>query len=291
VAGGKRAEIAEAGRSGAPEEAGESSAPERPEKPPSSTRWLPLTLLLAVSAAAAYVSYRHNLLSLEKIVASRDKLQAFVDAYGAAAVLAYALGYVTAVALSVPGAVFLTILGGFLFGWLLGGAVAAVSATLGAVLVFLIARTSLGDILVRKAGPRLKGLAHGFREDAFSYLLFLRLLPIMPFWLTNLASALFGVRLETFALGTALGILPATFTFAVAGAGLDSVIAAQKASYKACKSSGQAHCSFDLDLHTILTPQIWVALGALGLMALVPVVVRRWRRRRAATLDGARHPS
>src|SRR3954469_3657220 len=108
----------------------------------------------------------HRLLSLETIVVYRDKLQAFVADYGPMAVVAYAAVSVIAVALSIPGAVFLTILGGFLFGWFFGGAVAAVSATLGAVLVFLIARTSVGDILVRKAGPRLSNFADGFREDA-----------------------------------------------------------------------------------------------------------------------------
>ncbi len=238
-----------------------------------------MVLLVVLSIGAAYASYRHNLFSIEKIVAYRDRLQAFVDDYGPLAVVAYAAVYVTAVALSVPGAVFLTILGGFLFGWLLGGAAAALSATIGAILVFLIARTSLGDILIRKAGPRLQTLANGFREDAFSYLLFLRLLPLMPFWLTNLAAALFGVTSKTFALATMIGILPATFTFAVAGAGLDSVIAAQKAAYKACKAGGGTDCAFKFDIHSILTPTMWAALGALGVMALVPVAVRHWRQR------------
>lgn len=248
-------------------------------------RYLPL-VVLAGATVAVFATGSHRLLSLEAIVASRDTLQNFVETRGALAVVAYAGVYVTAVALSVPGAVFLTILGGFLFGWLLGGAVAAACATVGAVLVFLIARTSFGDVLVRKAGPRLQVLASGFQFDAFSYLLFLRFLPIMPFWLTNLAAALFGVRLKTFAVATAIGILPATFTFAVAGAGLDSVIDAQKAAYEACKAGaaaagGGAECSFDLDLRTILTPKIIIAFAALAVMALAPIALRRWRARGA----------
>ena len=238
-------------------------------------------MVLAAGMIAVFATGSHRLLSLEAIVAYRDKLQTFVETKGALAVAAYAGVYVTAVALSVPGSVFLTILAGFLFGWLLGGAVAATCATIGAVLVFLIARTSFGDVLVRKAGPRLQSLASGFHQDAFSYLLFLRLLPIMPFWLTNLAAALFGVRLRPFAIATAIGILPATFTFAVAGAGLDSVIDAQKAAFEACKAGGGADCSFDLDLRTILTPKIIVAFAALGVMALAPIAFRRWRRRSA----------
>jgi uncharacterized membrane protein YdjX (TVP38/TMEM64 family) len=248
------------------------------------TRYLPLAVLGA-GMVTVFATGAHRLLSLETIVAYRDRLQELVAHYGPLSVVAYSVTYVTAVALSVPGAVFLTVLGGFLFGWLFGGMVAALSATLGAICVFLIARTSIGDILIRKAGPRLSRLADGFRRDAFAYLLFLRLLPVMPFWLTNLAPALFGVRPQTFALATMIGVLPATFTFAVAGDGLDSVIAAQKAAFKACKASGRTDCSFDLDLSTILTPQILVAFAALGVLALVPILVKRWRER---SLDGGR---
>jgi len=127
------------------------------------TRYLPLAAL-GGAMVIVFATGAHRIFSLETIVAYRDKLQAFVDHYGPMAVIAYAAVYVIAVALSIPGAVFLTILGGFLFGWFFGGAVAAVSATLGAVLVFLIARTSVGDILVRKAGPKLQKFADGFRE-------------------------------------------------------------------------------------------------------------------------------
>lgn len=255
------------------------------DRPGSWIRYLPLAVLIVLSAAAAFASYRYNFLSLERIVAYRDRLQGFVHEWGPMAVIAYSATYVTIVALSIPGGVFMTILGGFLFGWLFGGAIASVSATLGAIFVFLIARTSVGDILARKAGPRLQKFAEGFREDAFSYLLFLRFLPIMPFWMTNLAPALFGVRVETFAFATMIGILPATFTFATAGAGLDSVIAAQKESFEACKASGRTDCAFDLDVWSLLTPQILAAFAALGIMALIPVAVRRWRRRKDAAAD------
>jgi uncharacterized membrane protein YdjX (TVP38/TMEM64 family) len=246
------------------------------------TRFLALAALV-LGTVAVFATGAHRLLSFETVLLYRDRLQGLVEDYGLVSVIAYSAVYVTAVTLSVPGAVFLTILGGFLFGWVFGGIVAALSATLGAILIFLVARTSIGDILARKAGPRLSRLADGFRRDAFSYLLFLRLLPIMPFWLTNLAPALLGVRPQTFALATMIGILPATFTFAIAGEGLDSVIAAQKTAFKACKASGRADCAFDLDLWTILTPQILAAFAALGVLALVPILVKRWR---GVALDG-----
>jgi uncharacterized membrane protein YdjX (TVP38/TMEM64 family) len=166
-----------------------------------------------------------------------------------------------------------------------------VGATLGAIIVFLIACTSVGDALVQRAGPRLKRLADGFREDAFSYLLFLRLVPVFPFWLVNLAPPLFGVPLKTFALATAIGIVPGTFAFAFAGAGLDSVIAAQKAAKQACIAAGGSDCYLHIDLHALVTPKLLVAFAVLGLVALIPVVLRRWYGHRLKTLDaGQRSP-
>jgi uncharacterized membrane protein YdjX (TVP38/TMEM64 family) len=242
------------------------------------TRYVPITvivILIVIVIASGGVSF-------ETVVAYRDSLQGWAERYGPLAVLAYAGAYVTGVALSVPGAVFLTILGGFLFGWLFGGTIAWLSATLGAVLVFLIARTSIGDILARKAGPRLQKLAEGFRRDAFSYLLFLRFLPIMPFWLTNLAPALLGVPVRTFAVASLIGLVPATFTFAAIGASLETLIAGQKAQMEHCVASGATNCSFEPSVWALLQPQHLAAFAALGVVSLVPVLVRWWRRDAAA---------
>ena len=141
----------------------------------------------------------------------------------AAAVAAFVALYVAVVALSLPGGAVLTITGGFLFGVAhrrrrrLGGRDGRRH------LIFLIAKSAVGEHLARRAGPLAAQLAEGFRADAFSYLLFLRLVPLFPFWLVNLAPALFGVRPATFVAATAIGIIPATFAFAFVGAGLDSV--------------------------------------------------------------------
>jgi uncharacterized membrane protein YdjX (TVP38/TMEM64 family) len=114
-----------------------------------------------------------------------------VDANPILAAGVYVLAYVAAVALSFPGASFLTAIGGFMFGSLVGTALALVSATIGATAIFLIARTSVGDLLASRAGPRMQRLRAGFDEEGFSYLLFLRLVPLFPFWVVNLAAALF----------------------------------------------------------------------------------------------------
>lgn len=246
-------------------------------QPRSWTRYLPLVLIGALIVAVL----ASGGISFERVVAYRDRLQELVAHHGSLAVLVYAAAYVAGVALSVPGAVFLTILGGFLFGWLFGTAIAWLSATLGAVLVFLIARTSLGDVLARKAGPRLGRLAAGFRRDAFSYLLFLRFLPVMPFWLTNLAPALLGVPVRTFAAATLIGVLPATLVFAGIGASLDDLIAGQKAQMQACEAAGQGGCTLEPNVWALLKPQHMAAFAALGLLSLLPVVLRHWRARSA----------
>lgn len=242
----------------------------------------PIAVLLGL--ALVFGTGAHRYLSFGALVEHRAQAQALVEGNAASALMLYVAIYVTAVTLSVPGAVFLTILGGFLFGWALGGAVAALSATIGATGLFLVARTSIGDALLARVGERGQRLAEGFRRDAFSYLLFIRFLPVVPFWLTNLASALFGVRLKTFFLATLIGILPGTFAFAVAGAGLDSIIEAQRRARDACLAAGGADCALDLSVKSLVTPEILAAFVGLGLMALAPILVRRF----FAGLDGRR---
>ncbi|HEY0441705.1 MAG TPA: VTT domain-containing protein, partial [Xanthobacteraceae bacterium] len=234
----------------------------------------------ALLALAVYATGLHRELSLEALVRRRGQLEAFVQAHFATALAGYIGLYIVATALSIPGAVFLTLAGAVLFGWLVGGIATLIGATAGATLLFLLARYALADLVRRRLGSRLTRLADGFRADAFSYLLFLRLVPVFPFWLVNLAPALAGARLGTFVAATALGIIPGTFAYAVFGAGLDSVLAAQEAAYRSCLAAGRADCRLDFDLRAAITPQLFAALCALGLVALVPVLVRRWRARR-----------
>ena len=241
-------------------------------------------LLVAVLGLGglAYYMFGRGELSLEALMRHRETIDGFVIGHRVLAILAFMGLYIVAVALSVPGAVFLTVTGGFLFGLIPGGLAAVVSATIGATLIFLVARTALGEPLLRWAGPRASQLARGFRDDAFSYLLFLRLVPAFPFFLVNLVPAFAGVGLWPFVGATALGIIPASFVFAFAGTGLDSVIAAQKTSYDACVAAGRADCKLTFDGLDMLTPELLGAMVALGLLALVPVAVRRLRTRRSA---------
>src|SRR5262249_807577 len=149
---------------------------------------------------------------------NRAALTAFVVANYALAALTYMAIYALVIALSVPGGALMTVAGGFLFGQLWGTALVVVAATVGATVVFLIARYALGAPLRRKAGPFLQRMEAGFQANALSYLLVLRLVPAFPFWAVNLAPALLGVPLSTYIVGTALGIIPGTFVFASFGA-------------------------------------------------------------------------
>lgn len=246
-----------------------------------SRRWGPLVLLL-IAAAMVYVSGAYEYVSLATIAEHRDALQDFVSRHWLGALAGFGLVYISAVALSIPGAVLLTMIAGFLFGWLAAGLLVIVAATAGATLIFLVARTSLGDVLVRRAGPRLNALARGFRDDAFNYLLFLRLVPLFPFWLVNIAPALCDVRLSTFVAATLIGIIPGTFAFAFLGSGLDSIIEEQKAAHELCEAAGREDCAITLEPGALLTPELVIAFAALGVVALIPVLVRRWRARRAA---------
>lgn len=246
-------------------------------------RLVPL-IAIVVLAAAAYLMFGRGTISLAALVRYRAEIDALVMDHRVLAVLAYMVLYVLTVALSLPGATFLTVAGGFLFGPAIGASAAVIGATLGATVIFLVARTALGEPLLKRAGPRANQLAQGFREDAFSYLLFLRLVPAFPFFLVNLVPAFAGVRLSTFVGATALGIIPGGIVYAFTGTGLDSVIAAQKEAYDACVAAARADCRLTFNPQDVLTPELIGALVALGLLALVPVAVKRLRARSRASM-------
>lgn len=258
---------------------GTDGAPNDPtaSKPGLLRRLLPL-LVIAAAMVAVFGTGLHRYLSLSALAENRAALQGFVQDNLIFAMLTYAALYIAAVVLSVPGAVILTIAGGLLFGWLIGGGLTVLSATAGATGIFLVARTAAGQSLADRAGPFIGKLADGFKKDAFNYMLFLRLAPLFPFWLVNLAPALLGVTLRTYVLATLIGIIPGTFAYSFVGAGLDSVIAAQEAR---CAARGADPCTFDLSVQGLLTPEIIAAFALLGALALIPPIAKRVLGRKA----------
>lgn len=260
---------------------------DRPEPSASALKpWLRRLWPLAVLAGVAVLVFAtglHERLSFDAFLRQRAELAAFVSANYAVALASFVALYVAVVALSIPGALLLTLASGFLFGPFVGGAATVIAATAGATVIFLVARTSLGGVLRDKAKGRMASVASGFRENAFSYLLFLRLVPVAPFWFVNLVPALVGVSTRTFVAATLIGILPATFAFATIGAGLDSVLAAQAEAKAGCLADGT--CTLTLDPGALVTPQLLAGLVALGVVALIPVAAKAYRKRRTGGLS------
>ena len=225
--------------------------------------WLrlwPVALLLAALATVFALGLDEQL-SLAALAEHRRALAALVAARPVPAALLYVGIYAGAIALAVPAGPVLTMTGGLLFGRWLGTALAATAATAGACLLFLTVRTALAPFMARRAGGLVDRLRPGLERDGAWYLLSLRLLPIVPYWLGTIAPALVGMRLLPFAAGTAFGILPGTVVFASLGAGLDDIFA-----------RGEKP-----DLSAALSPGVLLPLLGLSVLS---VLTAWWRRRR-----------
>lgn len=245
-----------------------------------SVRKLIPILFILLAIGAFFIFGLDEYLTFRALSENRDRLINFVTDNYVVAGLLYVGLYIVVVALSLPGGLLMTVTGGFLFGWLAAGFMTVFAATVGGTLLFVIAATSLGEPLRKKAGPALKKLEAGFAENALNYLLFLRLVPIFPFWLVNIAPAFLGVKLRTFIVGTVIGIIPGTFVFAYLGGGLDSIIREQQAVYRACVDSGRTDCMLDFQITSLVTPEIILSFCALGAIALLPVVIKKLRRQK-----------
>lgn len=225
-------------------------------------RLLPLTIL-AAGLAIFFGFGLHRAITFDLLRAHHETLRAWVAEHRFLAPVCFMALYAAAVAFSLPVGLLLTVAGGFLFGTLLATFVVTLAATLGAVAIFLAARSALADLLRGRVAGVLARFDAEFRRDAFSYLLVLRLVPVLPFWLVNLAPAFTGIRLATYAAATFIGIIPATLVYASVGSGLGSVF----------EAGGTP------DLGAILTPEILAPIAGLALLALVPVLYKRLGRR------------
>ena len=208
-------------------------------------------------------------LTLETVKANRDRLLVFTDEHRAAAVASFVVTYCLVTGLSLPGATILTLVGGFLFGSLLGTVFVNLGATSGATLAFLTARYLLRGWVEQKFGQKLGPIQEGFAKNAFSYLVTLRLVPLFPFFLVNLVSGLTRVRLGTYVIATALGIIPGSFVYAYAGRQLGTINS----------------------LKEIASPNVILAFTLLGLLALVPILYRRFAGKPAEPVDRTDIPS
>ena len=216
-------------------------------------------LAVFLMAVAAHASGATRLISLDKLLDERETLEAWVAAQPIVAALSFVGVYLLVASLAIPGALILSLFGGFLFGRWLGTALVLVGATLGGLIVFLVARTAFGESLRRRAGPLGESLAAGMRENAVEVMLFLRLVPVFPFFLVNLVAALFAVPIRIFVLTTAIGIAPAAFIYNSVGRELGTMTS----------------------LDGLLSPGAIASLLALAALSLLPIAVRRRTTARA----------
>jgi len=242
------------------------------------TRERALTLLrrfgpLAVIVILFVIAFASGLadhISLEELRARGTELQTFAREKPLLCAAIYLAVYIASVAISLPGALILSLTGGFLFGPIGGGFAAVTGATGGSTVTFLVFRTAFGDILRRKPSAFLAVVEAGFRGDAFNYLLTLRLIPAFPLLVVNIAAGLMNVRAKTFVLASLLGMIPSSFVYAGIGAGLGHIFA----------KGGP------VTLATLLSPRIYLPIIGMGVLAFLPPLWRHWRKgREAAPLD------
>jgi uncharacterized membrane protein YdjX (TVP38/TMEM64 family) len=217
-------------------------------------------LIIAVLFAGGFILFfvagGSEWLSLEALKQNRDQLLTFTGQHYYAMLFGGMLVYAASTALSVPGATVLSLAAGLLFGRWVGAGVIVIAATIGATLVFLAARYLFAEAAQRRAGGMARKLIAGFHENAFNYLLFLRLVPLFPFWLVNLAPAFTSIKTRTYVAATALGIIPGSFVFAHLGQSLGRIDSAQQ----------------------LVSWEILSAFALLGLFALLPVLVKKRRQ-------------
>jgi uncharacterized membrane protein YdjX (TVP38/TMEM64 family) len=225
-----------------------------------SSRLIAPAVLIAVFAAA-WASGLGDRLSWATIAEYQTALNAQVAAHPWLAPCLFVVVYTVSVTLSLPQAALLTMIGGLLFGAVAGGALAVIGASSGAIFVFMIARSAFSEFMTRRGGAALSKLRDELGRNGFSYLLSIRLVPIVPFWLVNLAAAFCGMRLRPFTIATFFGIMPATFVTAWIGSGIGEVLArGEKPSLRLLFS------------WPVLTP-----LLAMAVLSLAPVIWRKWR--------------
>lgn len=228
-------------------------------------RYGPAAAVLLLAAAALIGGLGHEL-TLDRLRARREMLEALVAAHPVLSLGLYLCVYVVCVGLSLPAALVLTLAGGFLFGGIEGGLTAAVGCTLGATIVFLVGRHAAGDVLKKRAGKTAARIEAGVRRNAFLYVMSLRLIPVMPFWLVNLAAALVEIPLRTFMAATLVGILPASIIYAFLGSELHGLF----------RRGGSVEPGL------FLRPAVLIPLTLVAALSLAPLVWKKLRADRTA---------
>jgi len=220
---------------------------------------------LVIAAALAYWQFG-DYLSFQTLADNREALISWRDSNYLVAALTYMALYIAVVGFSIPGGVFLTLGGGFLFGLVFGTLFTVVGATIGATAIFLAAKTGLGNALQAKlegnGEGRMAKMQAGLKENEMSYLFLMRLVPAVPFWFANLAPAFLGVSLSSYLLTTFIGIIPGTAVYTWVGSGLGEVFA----------QGGTPN------LGIIFEWQILGPILALSALSVIPIILKKFRK-------------
>ena len=219
-----------------------------------------LIIFLFIIAILNYTGF-FSIININLINQNHNYILNFIENNFYLASLLFVFIYVIAVIFSIPGAWLITVSGGYLFGWQIGGFLAVMGATIGACIIFLMAKNLLRNFFSKKIINKksiLKKIENGLKHDAFYYLLFMRLMPIFPFVFVNIVPALLGIRFNIYAVTTFIGIMPGTFVYALLGEGTNEIFLSGNI------SSFESYDSF----------KIIIGLSGLSILSLLPIFIK-----------------
>ena len=219
-------------------------------------KYIPILIIIIISISSWGMGI-HEYFSIETIKENEKIINSFIESNYITSCLIFSITYIFIISVSIPGATFMTVTGGLLFGQSAGTLINVISATFGATIFFLSARIASKD-LIKKAGNWVKKMQNGFHENEFSYLLTLRLVPLFPFVAVNLVSAVVNISIKTFVTATFIGIIPGTFVYTSIGVALKNLMGKD-----------------EIDFKIIIEPSIILALFGLGLISLTPALYKR----------------
>lgn len=225
-------------------------------------QYLPLVTVIVLTHIA-YFSGIYTYLNVNTLKDTHESLRLYADTHTFLTPLIFLGIYIATVVLCLPGPIFLCVVAGFLFAQPYATLYVVAGATIGSFVFFIIANTAVGELIFKKAGPRLRKLELGIEKNAQYYLLCLRFAEVVPFWLVNVAAAFFRIKPFVFLWTTAVGFLPSAFVFSEAGRGLHTFWESGK----------------EFSLSEILNPEMRIALYGLGVLALLPILFKRWRKK------------
>ena len=224
--------------------------------------WIPL-LVIALGIVLIYIFGLEHYLSLTSLKEHHAALKENLAEHPILAPFLFTLGFTLFVALCLPGDIFLSLLGGYLFPQPFSTLYVVIAATCGGTLIFSAVRLAAGAFLKREAKPFVKKMRKGFLENGVSYMLFMRFFPLFPYWIVNIAPAFLGLSRRTFVWTTLVGVIPSSLIFTLAGQGLEKIV-----------TNTQTFAE-----EAIFISEFKVGLTLLSILALTPIFVKMFKKK------------